>query len=89
MILADWGSDPKNKQNISTGFEPDNLHRTYYLVSVFTILKRSLTHVSMTTKFQKYIKNMIMQTQAAKLSGFRTPLPECWFGAVLFASVNL
>ena len=55
----------------------------------FSIRKISLTHVSMTTKFQKYIKNMIMQTQAAKLSGFRTPLPESGFGEVLLASVKL
>ena len=52
-------------------------------------MKRSLTHVSMTTKFQKYIKNMIMQTQAANISGFRTPLPDWGFGEVLLASVKL
>ena len=33
MILTNWGSDPKNKQKMSTGFKPDSLHRN--LVSIF------------------------------------------------------
>ena len=90
MILADWGADPKKRAIFDFIFS----RMTYFIFALIfsihcSIMKRSLTHVSMTTKFQKYIKNMIMQTQAANMSGFRAPPPDWGFGEVLLASVKL
>ena len=52
--------------------------------------KKHLTYVSITTKFQKYIKNMIMHTQAANVSGFRIVLPPafCFFCSSVWLSEN-